>query len=135
MPKLEYIIPFEKIIEDKRTKQMSYISTIDNINSTKAPIQFPIALAVCWIRYKDPEGEINFSVRLKIFNPKGKIIQKTDPIEMKLTKLRYRLNVSVLGLEFLEQGKYTIAVEKLINDKWRRDGSTVINFRVKEKLD
>ena len=132
MPKLEYIIPCQQIIQDNQTNSMSYIGTIEGLIGKISPVTLPtIFIGLRWIKTKEPpESQIAFTARLRVIDPDEKTISEIEPLEITMLKRRHRHNVVIHNLTFSKPGNYKIVVDEERNGNWVDVGESIITFEV-----
>ena len=116
------------IIEDARTKMISFINCIDEIVVQKLPIKLPeLNFGSTWI--KDSMEEENLKVRIRLIHPEGKekIILETQG--EKVTKKHHRINCAIAGLPIENIGTYKFILDQNINDAWKEVGGAVFSVR------
>lgn len=105
------------IITDRQTNLMSYINCIEEIVTTKLPVQLPvIGIGTIWEKDSDKDESLNLKISLVFPSGNVKDIFKSSNIVM--TKKRHRLNIITGRWEINEEGVYKIKIEILENDGW-----------------
>ena len=113
------------IVEDSKTRMVSYLNCIEQVAVKKFPAHLPeLTLGTTWL--KDSDIVETLKVRVKLFFPDGeeKILLETPDNEVK--GLRHRVNCVVVGFPLKQAGMYRLVVEKFNKETW--EFACVVSF-------
>lgn len=116
MAELIYAALCQRVLIDQATNFVSYIDILDGVNVPKLPFAVPPSMVGTIWRV---EGENRLEMRVRVADPDSQLLAEAiaNPLELKPTHLRGRMNVRVPGFEAAKPGTYRVGIEL------RRDGS------------
>jgi hypothetical protein len=107
----------ERIIEDKRTNLISYLTAIELVQVKQVPFRIPfLAMGSLWVSNDEQGGLIE--TRLKRIDPDKSEKVLIPRIRAEFTTKRYRSHMLLNGLEFDQSGLYLFRLESLNESKW-----------------
>lgn len=131
MINFHFVTAVENIIIDSSSNQASFINLIDEVNTPKVPVVFPLMRIITqWYRSDiSNDEEVEFRVRLKY--PSGEFFKEsftfkgTFPKDMR----RLRTIASIQGIPINEFGEMNFVVERKDDDEWNMVGCAPISVK------
>jgi hypothetical protein len=109
----------ERIITDKQTNLVSYLTAIEALTVAKLPINVPLLSFGClWL--SDSEQENILELRLIMVNPDKSEKEIVATQQIKFPGKRFRANIIMDGLVFKQSGTHGLRLERLNNKNWEQ---------------
>lgn len=119
MAELIYAVLCQRVIVDQATNFVSYIDILDGVNVPKLPFTAPPSVVGTIWRV---ESESRLEMRVRVVSPSGQALTEAiaNPLNLKPTHLRGRMNVRVPGFEAVDSGTYRVEIELLTDGSWQQ---------------
>lgn len=119
MAELVYAVLCQRVIVDQATNFVSYIDILDGVNVPKLPFAAPPSMVGTIWRV---EGENRLEMRVRVVGPNGQALTEAiaNPLDLKPTHLRGRMNVRVPGYDAADSGTYRVEIDLLRNGSWEQ---------------
>jgi hypothetical protein len=112
-----FCILCKDILEDSRTRLVSYINCFEEMVTKKLPGNAPpFCIGTLW--RKTTEGIENFKVKISLSDSSGtqRVLLESQDIAMK--DKSHRLNLLLEGLPVTQEGKHKFIIELLYGGNW-----------------
>ncbi len=107
----------ERIITDKETNLVSYLTIIEALTVSKLPINVPLlAFGSLWI--SDNEQNNILELRLIMVNPDKSKKEIITTEQVQFATRRFRANIILNNIVFNQSGTHRLQLERKNNGKW-----------------
>jgi len=107
----------ERIVIDKDTNLVSYLTCIEEITGHQIPANYPLlSLGSLW-QTNEPKKD-TLQLKLCLVSPDGSEQKLLETEEVVLEKERHRTNIVLNGITFKEAGEYCFRVQQRSGGKW-----------------
>ena len=118
MATLVYAVLCQRVIIDQATNFVSYIDILDGVNVPKLPFAAPPSTVGTIWRI---ENENRLEMRVRVVSPDGQELTgaTANPLDLKPTHQRGRMNVRVPSYEAPTSGTYSIEIDLWTDEGWQ----------------
>lgn len=133
MAELVYAVLCQRVIVDQATNFVSYIDILDGVNVPKLPFAAPPSMVGTIWRV---ENENRLEMRVRVVSPKGQALTEAiaNPLDLKPTHLRGRMNVRVPGYEAADPGIYRVEIDLLRDGSWEQRSDLPFQINLTESV-
>ena len=133
MAELVYAVLCQRVIIDQATNFVSYIDVLDGVSVPKLPYAVPpTMIGTIW----QVSNENRLEMRVRVVGPDGHELADAiaNPLDLKPSHQRGRMNVRVPGYEAASCGTYLVEIDLLTNGVWKQRSQLPLQISLTESV-